>query len=107
MSLHYGELNPNLIEDKTQSPPPRLSLHVYLIGILAGIFTSLAFLPQVIKTIQSRTSSSLTWLTLIICIIGQSLWAIYGSLSHDKILILFSIIALFLYLCLISSKILF
>lgn len=108
MLLRYGELNPSLLKtkDDEKSPPPRLPKHVYIIGVLAGMLTCIAFLPQVIKVIGTRTPSALTWTTLFICIAGQALWVAYGGMAKDKILSIFSIISLLLYLCLMCSKVL-
>lgn len=109
MSLRYGELNPALTQkkvNKEEVPPPKLPTYVYVVGMLAGTLTCLAFLPQVIKAVKTRTPSSLTWATLSICVVGQALWVAYGGLAKDKILIIFSMIALLLYLCLVGSKLL-
>jgi MtN3 and saliva related transmembrane protein len=108
MSLKYGEHNPSPIQSVINNvEPPLLPTYIYVIGVLAGTLTCLAFLPQVIKAVKTRTASSLTWITLSICVVGQSMWITYGSLTKDKILIIFSMITLLFYVCLIGSKMFF
>jgi MtN3 and saliva related transmembrane protein len=104
--IKYGELNPEMVKSKRdeKNPPPELPFHVYAVGVAAGALTCIAFLPQVWKAVATRTPSQLTWLTLMLCVIGQTLWTVYGGLTQDKILLIFSLISLILYLCLVASK---
>lgn len=49
-----------------------------LIGALAGLLTTLAFLPQVIKTWQSRSAKDISlWMFVLFCS-GVALWLVYG-----------------------------
>lgn len=55
-----------------------MGLSVEWIGIGAGILTTCAFLPQVAKTVQSRSAGDLSWIWLIMMSTGVFLWMIYG-----------------------------
>jgi MtN3 and saliva related transmembrane protein len=48
------------------------------IGLLAGTLTTIAFVPQVLKTYRSRSAKDLSlWMFLIFCT-GVVFWLIYG-----------------------------
>lgn len=53
-------------------------MNVEWIGILAGALTTCAFLPQVAKTVRSRSTGDLSWMWLIMMTTGVFLWMIYG-----------------------------
>lgn len=53
------------------------------IGYIAGTLTSLASIPQVIKTWRSRHVRDISiWQPLLLAL-GVALWMIYGILIHD------------------------
>jgi len=52
-------------------------------GYIGGICTTLAFLPQVIKTWNSRTAHDLSWGLLFLLLVGVFLWMIYGIVNED------------------------
>lgn len=56
---------------------------VALIGFVAGTLTTLAFLPQVIKTWRTKSSNDLSIGTLGMICTGVSLWLVYGLLIGD------------------------
>lgn len=49
-----------------------------MIGIVAGILTTCAFFPQVIKTVKSKSTDDLSWTWLVMMIGGVFLWLVYG-----------------------------
>jgi len=54
-----------------------------LIGLIAGLLTSIAALPQVVKTWRSRHARDLSiWQPLLLSL-GVALWLIYGMLIGD------------------------
>lgn len=78
-----------------------------LIGLLAGLLTSVAALPQVIKTWRSRHARDLSiWQPLLLSV-GVALWLIYGMLIDDTPLILANITPLICNLLLTAMKIRF
>ncbi len=61
------------------------------IGIVAGTLTSIAAIPQVIKTLKTRHAKDISiWQPLLLAV-GVTLWMVYGILIHDLPLILANI----------------
>lgn len=54
-----------------------------IIGILAGIFTTLAVLPQIYKALKSRKVNDVSPLMFLILCLGVGLWTVYGILKQD------------------------
>ncbi len=50
------------------------------VGALAGLLTTVAFLPQVIKTWKSRSAADLSLGMFAILCAGVALWLLYGLL---------------------------
>ena len=64
------------------------------LGLVAGTLTSIAAMPQLIKTLRTRHARDISiWQPLLLAI-GVALWLIYGILIHDTPLILANIIPL-------------
>jgi MtN3 and saliva related transmembrane protein len=59
-----------------------------LIGLAAALFTTTAFLPQVIRAWRTRSTRDLSYGTFITYAIGLAMWLIYGLLIRDVPLIL-------------------
>lgn len=77
------------------------------IGLIAGLLTSTASVPQVIKTWRSRHARDLSiWQPLLLSV-GVALWLIYGMLIGDAPLILANITPLLCNLALTVMKIRF
>lgn len=49
-----------------------------LIGTLAGTLTTLAFLPQVIKTWRTRSTADISLSMFVLFCGGVALWLVYG-----------------------------
>lgn len=54
-----------------------------VIGIVAGVFTSVSLLPQLIKIIKEKKVEELSMGMFISLLIGLSLWVYYGILRKD------------------------
>lgn len=62
-----------------------------IIGLVAGTLTSVAAIPQVIKTLQSRHVRDISiWQPLLLAF-GVALWMVYGILINDLPLIVANI----------------
>lgn len=78
-----------------------------IIGLIAGLLTSVAAVPQVIKTWRSRHARDLSiWQPLLLSV-GVALWLIYGILIKNTPLILSNITPLVCNLMLTAMKIRF
>jgi MtN3 and saliva related transmembrane protein len=52
------------------------------IGTLAGILTTIAFLPQVLKTWKTKSATDISLWMFLLFSSGVLLWLIYGMLLH-------------------------
>jgi len=59
-----------------------------IIGLIAAVLTTAAFLPQVYKTWKTKDVSSLSFPMLVLFFIGIILWFIYGVLLQSLSMIL-------------------
>lgn len=69
---------------------------VTIIGLAAASLTTIAFLPQVIKTWKSQSAKDLSFGTFSLFASGVILWLIYGLLIGDLPIILANSITLVL-----------
>ena len=53
------------------------------VGIVAGIFTAISLLPQLIKLIREKKAEDISFFFLIILFCGLGLWVWYGFLRED------------------------
>lgn len=65
-----------------------------IIGYLSGMCTTLAFLPQAIKSIVTKNVSGLSLYMYIIYCIGLIFWIFYGVYLHSFQIMLFNSITL-------------
>lgn len=49
-----------------------------LLGLFAGMLTTISFLPQVIKTWKTKSAKDLSLGMFLIFAVGVSLWLVYG-----------------------------
>ena len=76
-----------------------------IVGLLAATLTTTAFLPQMIKTWQSKSANDVSYAMLITFIIGVFLWLIYGILNQDIPVILANAFTLIFNLAILYLKI--
>ena len=69
---------------------------ISLLGLVAGAFTTIAFLPQVLKTWKSRSAKDLSLGMFSIFTMGVAMWLAYGILINDLPVILANVITLIL-----------
>ena len=49
-----------------------------LLGSLAGVLTTVAFVPQVLKTWRSRSARDISYGMFLLFSLGVALWLVYG-----------------------------
>jgi MtN3 and saliva related transmembrane protein len=54
-----------------------------IIGLLAAICTTIAFLAQVIKTLRTKQTADLSLVMYLILAAGLALWLIYGLIIKN------------------------
>ena len=82
-------------------------MNVDMFGYLAAILTTVAFLPQLIKTLKTKKADDVSLSTLIMFIIGVLSWIIYGYEISSTPILLANLITLILNLLILISKIYF
>jgi MtN3 and saliva related transmembrane protein len=60
---------------------------VMLTGMVAAVLTTVAFLPQVIRTWRTRSTSDISLGMFVAYVTGIALWLVYGLMIHDVPLI--------------------
>jgi MtN3 and saliva related transmembrane protein len=69
---------------------------VSVLGLVAGAFTTIAFLPQVLKTWRSRSAKDLSLGMFSIFTAGVAMWLAYGFMINDLPVILANVVTLIL-----------
>lgn len=75
------------------------------VGLVAGTLTSVAAIPQVVKTLQTRHVRDISVWQPVLLALGVALWMVYGVLINDLPLILANIIPLICNIFLTGMKI--
>ncbi|WP_353149654.1 SemiSWEET transporter [Chryseobacterium sp.] len=59
-----------------------------ILGIIAGVLTSVSMIPQLIKVIREKNVEDISLLMLLVLISGLSLWVWYGFIKDELPIIL-------------------
>ena len=78
-----------------------------LFGYFAAILTTLAFLPQLVKTLKTKKAEDVSLTTLIMFLTGVLSWIIYGYKISSTPILLANIITFILNLLILIFKISF
>jgi MtN3 and saliva related transmembrane protein len=80
--------------------------HDTIIGITASVFTATALIPQLVKMIREKKSEDVSYLMLLVLVVGHCLWIYYGSLKEDMIIISSNIfgLAVDIAVCILTFK---
>ena len=81
------------------------SLNIEFFGYLAAILTTAAFLPQLIKTLNSKKADDVSLVTLIMFICGVGFWILYGYEISSLPILTANIITFILNFFILISKI--
>jgi MtN3 and saliva related transmembrane protein len=60
---------------------------VTIVGLVAAFLTTVAFLPQVLRTLRTRSTSDISLVMFSTYVAGILLWLVYGLLLGDVPLI--------------------
>jgi MtN3 and saliva related transmembrane protein len=55
----------------------------FIIGITAGILTSISSIPQIVKIIKERKADAVSPFMFFVLLCGNGLWCYYGFLLDD------------------------
>lgn len=75
-----------------------------ILGFSAAFCTTISFLPQVIKVLKTRDTSSLSLGMYIVFNIGVCLWLAYGIARSDLVIIIANVITLILAMSILCTK---
>ncbi|MFZ2283402.1 MAG: SemiSWEET transporter [Lutibacter sp.] len=78
--------------------------NVEIIGFVAAVLTTSAFVPQVYKTWKSKSAESLSLTMFLVFFVGIILWLIYGIYTNSPAMIFANAVTGFLALLLIFFK---
>lgn len=77
------------------------------VGIAGSIFSSVSFLPQVVKLWKTKSAHDLSMMTLLFLILNVSTWFTYGFLIHDWPIMVTNGIVLSMVLMMVYAKLTF
>ena len=77
------------------------------LGYFAGILTTIAFIPQVVKVWTSKSTSDISLIMFVVFTSGVLLWFIYGIFINDYALVITNLITFSLSLSILVAKILY
>lgn len=69
---------------------------VEILGLTAGLLTSISSFPQLVKIIKEKKAEDVSKLMFWALVAGVALWAVYGFLKNDLPIIITNIISLVL-----------
>ena len=78
--------------------------YIQIIGIGAGILTSVSMLPQIIKTFKEKKVEDLSLVMILVLISGIGSWIWYGILRDDLPIIFTNCFSLLLNLILLFFR---
>ncbi|MBC7388681.1 MAG: SemiSWEET transporter [Opitutaceae bacterium] len=80
-------------------------MHLHdIIGSIAAICTTIAFIPQVILVLKTRNTDSISFIMYSIFITGVALWAVFGYMTMQWTIIIANIITFILAFIIWFSK---
>ncbi|MEP4378607.1 MAG: SemiSWEET transporter [Alphaproteobacteria bacterium] len=80
------------------------AIHPDLIGGVAAVLTTIAFVPQVVKSWQTRSTRDISLGMFVIFGTGLSLWLVYGFIIESRPIIVANVVTLMLVAAMIAMK---
>ena len=72
------------------------NLPIEFFGYFAAILTTLAFIPQLVKTLKTKKAEDVSLTTLIMFLTGVAAWIIYGIQISSKPILVANVITFLL-----------
>ena len=69
-----------------------MALFVELLGCLAGVLTSVAYFPQIVKLLKTKQAAGISIPMYFCSLTGCVLWFFYGVIINSIALIIFNVI---------------
>ena len=80
---------------------------VEFFGYFAAILTTLAFIPQLIKTLKTKKAEDVSLTTLIMFLTGVAAWIIYGIKISSKPILVANIVTFLLNFLILVFKLIY
>jgi len=82
-------------------------IYIEFFGYFAAILTTLAFIPQLIKTLKTKKAEDVSLTTLIMFLTGVAAWIIYGIQISSKPIFTANIITFLLNFLILVFKLIY
>ena len=82
-------------------------IYIEFFGYFAAILTTLAFIPQLIKTLKTKKADDVSLTTLIMFLTGVAAWIIYGIQISSKPILVANIITFLLNFLILVFKLIY
>ncbi len=76
-------------------------------GYIAAFLTTIAFLPQVLRTYRTRSAEDVSFLMLLLFISGLVFWIVYGFQLHSLPVLVANVITLIFNISILLMKLLY
>lgn len=63
-----------------------------IVGTIGGSLGVILFLPQLIKTLKTKSAKDLSFLTYLLILVNVSFWVYYGVLTSNPVIMIPNII---------------
>ena len=67
---------------------------IQIIGVAAGLCTSSATIPQIVRTLKTREAKDVSLIMFLVLMLGNALWIYYGATKSDIPIVATSSLAL-------------
>ena len=81
--------------------------YIEFLGYFAAILTTLAFIPQLTKTLKTKKAEDVSLTTLIMFLTGVAAWIIYGIQISSKPILIANIITFLLNFLILVFKLIY
>ena len=82
-------------------------IYIEFFGYFAAILTTLAFIPQLIKTLKTKKAEDVSLTTLIMFLTGVAAWIIYGIQISSKPILIANVITFLLNFLILIFKLIY
>jgi MtN3 and saliva related transmembrane protein len=82
-----------------------MNFQPHYIGYIAGLLTTISFVPQLVLTLRTRNTDSLSLGMYSAFTLGVALWLAYGVVRHDYVLIIANTLTLAMASTILAIKI--
>jgi len=82
-------------------------VYIEFFGYFAAVLTTLAFIPQLVKTLKTKKAEDVSLTTLIMFLTGVSAWIIYGIQISSKPILIANIITFLLNFLILIFKLIY